>query len=78
MDSEVRTAWLFVAAHDLHPGAEHPTRKGWFLQYQVGPRGEPMWYRPPSLLSVWIYRMAFVLFASAMLFAVIGSIVFRL
>lgn len=64
MDEDVKTAWLFVALHDLHPGDEHPDRKGWFLQYERGPRDEPMWYRPPSRGGVWIQRAAWVIYVA--------------
>ena len=45
---DVAEAWAFVAIHEVAVGDEHPTRKGWFLVEELGARGEPMWYRPPS------------------------------
>lgn len=52
LDQDVAEAWAFVALHEVWIGDEHPTRKGWFLVEEPGPRGEPMWYRPPSRLSL--------------------------
>jgi len=51
LDQDVAEAWAFVALHGVWVGDEHPTRKGWFLVEEPGPRGEPMWYRPPSRFS---------------------------
>lgn len=45
MDEDVKRAWLLVAAHDLHPGDKHPTKRGWVLAKDLGPRGEPVFYR---------------------------------
>lgn len=55
MDSDVRSAWLLVAAHDLHPGDPHPTKRGWVLAEDLGPRGEPVFYREAGHAK----RMAF-------------------
>lgn len=44
-DPEVRQAWELIALWNLHPGDEHPTKKGWILQREIGPFGEPMWFK---------------------------------
>lgn len=67
LDQDVAEAWAFVAIHEVAVGDEHPTRKGWFLVEELGPRGEPMWYRPPSRFSVWIRRVLFAVWLSAII-----------
>lgn len=60
---DVAEAWAFVAIHEVAVGDEHPTRKGWFLVEELGARGEPMWYRPPSRFSVWMRRVSWAIYA---------------
>ncbi len=57
-DQEVRDAWTLIGLYKLQPGDEHPTKKGWFLTDKLGSRKEPLWYKPPSRLSVWVRRIA--------------------
>lgn len=46
-----------VARLGLRPGDEHPTRKGWYLWTDLGKRGEPLWFRPPSPVWKWVHRI---------------------
>ena len=62
LDQDVAEAWAFVEIHKVAVGDEHPTRKGWFLVEQIGRRGEPLWYRPPSRFSVWVKRITTILY----------------
>lgn len=54
LDQDVAEAWAFVEIHGVGIGDEHPTRKGWYLMDGMGPRGEPMWFRPPHRLWRWL------------------------
>lgn len=78
MDWDVKEAWVFVHLHRVAVGDEHPTRKGWFLKEEIGPRCEPLWYRPPSRLGIWLRRAALAVYVGLMAFAVIGTIAFDL
>lgn len=57
-DPEVRQAWELIALWNLHPGDQHPTKKGWILQRKIGPAGEPMWLKENPPWRVWIGRIA--------------------
>lgn len=75
-DDEVRNAWGLIGLYKLKPGDEHPTRKGWFLTDQLGPRQEPLWYKPPSKLGVIIRRAAMALYVLMIGGAVLATVLF--
>jgi hypothetical protein len=73
-DPEVRQAWEMVALWDLHPGDEHPTRKGWILQKEIGPNGEPMWFKahPPWRQAIRPAVLGFVAGCLATVFTILN------
>lgn len=66
-------AWLYIAQNKLSPGDQHPIRKGWYLTNRVGNDGVPLWYKPPSRVSVWTRRIALGLWIGMMALGLIGA-----
>lgn len=75
LDQDVAEAWAFVALHEVWIGDEHPTRKGWFLADELGRRGEPMWYRPPSRSDKWVRRPLYFLWFAFIALGIVGALI---
>lgn len=55
-------------------GDEHRERRGWFLTDKIGKHGEPLWYKPPSRVWVWIRRACYAIWFGCIALGVLGMI----
>lgn len=62
-----------VVGGPLRVGDEHPIQKGWYLTDKVGRDGNALWYKPPGPVSVWVRRIAWVIYIGLMVIG-IGSV----
>lgn len=77
LSAQQQEAWLFVGRNNLRPGDEHPTRKGWYLTDKIGSDNVPLWYKPPHPFWRWFRIGLFTLWAGAILFAIVVTILFE-
>lgn len=57
-------------------GDESREKPGWYLTDKVGRHGEPLWYRPPGLISKWIGRLGWIVYLGLMAFGIIVTLLF--
>ncbi len=71
---QVQQSWELVWLWKLKPGDEHPTRKGWFLQSELGNGLEPLWYRPPHPVETWFVKIVGGAYVWSILIVGIGGL----
>lgn len=76
LPKQVQQAWELVWLWRLRPGDEHPTRKGWRLQSELGDGLEPLWFKAPH--PVWkVLRPALMaLYVGAIAFGAMAAFLF--
>jgi hypothetical protein len=73
---DVQRAWEMVWLWKLRPGDEHPTRKGWVLQNELGEGLEPLWFKPPHPVWKVVRPVLFALWIGAILVGIVATVLF--